>query len=249
MNQDIYLNRFKAQSYKEVSLINLAQLQKLHLESIPFENLDVIRNVPIYLNLSLIYSKIVESNRGGYCYELNGLFHWLLIELGYDAQLVAATVLRTTGHWAKADTHTAIIVQLDEPYLVDVGFGTATPRRPIPLNGKSLQDTRASFHIDKKAAHSFDIVRKSKSEERVLYRFSNEQRTLIDFHEGCVFNQVSKESTFTHFDIVTRSTANGQLTLNDSTLTRLEDGVQTKEVLSDVEKTNVLKKLFGISLE
>src|SRR5690554_5564842 len=89
-----YLNRFNTSSFKEVSLENLGNLQNLHLQHIPFENLDVIRRIPIYLNLTTIYNKIVKNNRGGYCYELNGLFHALLVELGYDAHLVSATVLR-----------------------------------------------------------------------------------------------------------------------------------------------------------
>ena len=73
---------------------NLSELQNLHLQHIPFENLDVIRKIPIYLNLKTIYEKIVVHHRGGYCYEVNGLFHALLCELGYDAHLVSATVLR-----------------------------------------------------------------------------------------------------------------------------------------------------------
>ena len=71
------------------------------MQHMPFENLDVIRKVPIYLNLQRIYEKIVSRKRGGYCYELNGLFNWLLTELGYDAHLIAATVRRPTGNGQK----------------------------------------------------------------------------------------------------------------------------------------------------
>lgn len=97
MDKRIYLNRFHAQSINGVAIEDLTYLQDKHLKHIPFENLDVIRKVPIYLNLSLIYEKIVDANRGGFCYELNGLFHWLLTELGFDADLVAATVLKPSG--------------------------------------------------------------------------------------------------------------------------------------------------------
>ena len=115
MDIELYLKRFHALSLKEVSLQNLGALQNLHLHHIPFENLDVIRHVPIYLNLKTIYEKIVGQHRGGYCYEVNGLFHALLCELGYDAHLISGTVLRQPGKWAKPDTHAAILVNLEEP--------------------------------------------------------------------------------------------------------------------------------------
>jgi len=243
-----YLARFNASSYDEVSLQNLENLQNLHLQHIPFENLDVIRKVPIYLNLTTIYTKIVTNNRGGYCYELNGLFHSLLQELGYDAHLVSATVLRNTGQWAKPDTHAAILVYLDQPYLVDVGFGAATHRLPLPLNEEERTDVAATYSIKKYEGKLFDLTRRSKSGERTLYRFNAEHKKLIDFHEGCVFNQVSKDSSFTHTDVVTRSTATGRITLDDQTLTIIDNETQEKTQLTSADKTRVLKDLFWIEL-
>ena len=73
-----YLKRFQASDLTEPSFEHLAELQFRHMQHVPFENLDVIRRVPIYLNLLTIYEKLVTARRGGYCYELNGLFHWLL---------------------------------------------------------------------------------------------------------------------------------------------------------------------------
>ena len=248
MDIDRYLTRFNASSCKEVSLQNLENLQNLHLQHIPFENLDVIRKVPIYLNLTTIYNKIVTNNRGGYCYELNGLFHSLLLELGYDAHLVSATVLRSTGEWAKADTHAAILVYLDEPYLVDVGFGAATHRLPVPLNETEKTDVSATYSIKQHDGQLFDLIRKSKSGARTLYRFNAEKKSLIDFHEGCVFNQVAKESSFTHTDVVTRATPTGRITLVDQTLTVYEYGIEEKTELTSEDKTHILQDLFSIDL-
>lgn len=248
MNVNNYLKRFNAHISDSTSLSDLTQLQKLHLQHVPFENLDVLQKVPIYLNLETIFKKIVHANRGGYCYELNGLFQWLLTELGYDANLVAATVLKPDDQWAKADTHAAIVVQLDEPYLVDVGFGAATPTVPVPLNKKSVNDVRATYSIERVNPTEFDLIRESNREERILYRFKDEKKELIYFHEGCVFNQVSQDSTFTHHDIVTRATENGQITLNDLTLSHLKGGSLEKEIISNEEKAYVLQKFFNISI-
>lgn len=247
MDKELYLTRFNA-SAKEPSLENLTELQNLHLQHIPFENLDVIRRVPIYLNLNTIFDKIVRNHRGGYCYELNGLFHALLNELGYSAHLVAATVLRPNGEWAKSHTHAAIIVHFDEPFLIDVGFGANTPRLPIPLSGISQIDVSATYKIKHHQTQIFDLIYETASDERILYRFNSMKKELVDFHEGCVFNQIAKESTFTHKDIIALATPTGRVTLTDRTFSEHGNGDIKKSILSEEEKKHVLQKIFKICL-
>ncbi|RNF41233.1 arylamine N-acetyltransferase family protein [Planococcus salinus] len=247
MDIEKYLKRFHAYPVKERFLQDLARLQSLHMQHIPFENLDVIRNVPIYLNLESIYDKIVNQHRGGYCYELNGLFHWLLQELGFDARLISATVQKPDGTWTKADTHTAILVNLDTPYLVDAGFGDSTIS-PIPLGGERFTDHSGTYKVEQHDETFYDLIRENDGEEKILYRFSTEEKRLEDFHEGCVFNQVSKDSPFTHDDLVTRATPDGRITLSGLQLTRSENGRKEKTDLTPEEKAKVLLEEFGIDL-
>lgn len=248
MDQTQYLKRLNM-SHESPSLESLAALQKMHLQTIPFENLDVIRRVPIYLNLETIYTKVVEQNRGGYCYELNGLFHSLLTKLGYDAHLVSATVLRPNNEWAKADTHAAIIVYLDQPYLVDVGFGAATPRVPVPLNGTAKTTVGETYKIEPQTADMFYLIREVDHSPKTLYQFKRQKKDLVDFHEGCVFNQVSKDSTFTHTDIISLATERGRVTLHDHLFTEVKDEVTEKRTLSSDEKNSVLTNVFMLSLK
>lgn len=247
MDATSYLKRFNAYPIEERFLQDLARLQSLHMQHIPFENLDVIRKVPIYLNLESIYEKIVNQRRGGYCYELNGLFHWLLQELGFDAKLVSATVLKPDGTAAKADTHAAILVELDAPYLLDVGFGDSTIS-PIPLGGERHTDHSGTYKIEAYDETLYNLIREEDGKERILYRFGTEEKQLSNFHEGCVFNQVSEESSFTHDDLVTRATDDGRITLSGLQLTRSENGEKHKTELSAEEKKKILKSEFGIEL-
>ncbi|MCM3711382.1 arylamine N-acetyltransferase family protein [Sporosarcina luteola] len=247
MEFEKYLERFNASHDNIPSLQQLSELQRLHMTKIPFENLDVIRSVPIYLNLNTIYDKIVLRNRGGYCYELNGLFHWLLRQLGYDASLVSATVYRPNGQWAKPETHAAIIVQLDEPYLVDVGFGDSTIL-PIPLNGSPQTDVSGTYAVQQSSKDVFDLIRTRNGDSRPLYRFTTIEKQLSDFHEGCVFNQVSPESTFTHVDIVTKATPTGRTTLRDFELTVSDNGVISSKTITEDAKEAILMDLFGINV-
>lgn len=250
MNSIDYLKRFHAYPVDELYLQDLAKLQSLHMQHIPFENLDVIRKQPIYLNLETVYDKIVNHKRGGYCYELNGLFHWLLQDLGFDAKLISATVLKPDGTAAKKDTHAAILVELDTPYLIDVGFGDSTVS-PIPLGGERHADHSGTYRIEELDSGFYGLIRQDgeDGEERTLYQFNTEEKVLADFHEGCVFNQVSRESTFTHDDLATRATEDGRITLAGNSLIRTENGVKSKEELSDAEKIIALKEEFGLELE
>lgn len=245
MNKEEYLKRFKAEVIQEHFLQNLADLQSLHMQNIPFENLDVIRKTPIYLNLESIYDKIVNHHRGGYCYELNGLFHWLLCELGFDAKLISATVQKPDGTWSKADTHAAILVELDTLYLVDAGFGDSTIS-PIPLGGERHTDHSGTYRVQQVDDVYYDLIKEKDDVEKVLYRFSTEEKLLADFHEGCIYNQVSKDSPFTHDDLVTRATTQGRITLSGNQLTRSENGEKEKTDLSSEEKRRILKEEFGI---
>lgn len=249
MNVKDYLSRFKASPIVHQSYDELSKLQRLHMQNVPFENLDVIRREPIYLNLERIYQKVVVNKRGGYCYEVNGLFHWLLRELGFDAKLGAATVRRPNGVWAKADTHVVILVKLDnETYLTDVGFGDSH-YHPINLNGTEQTDVSGTYKVIQQNEQVYDLARKDVDGWIPLYRFSTVEKKLVDFHEGCVFNQVSKDSSFTHHDLVTLATDKGRITLREHTLTTKEFGEIVEYVdLSNEEKDRILKNVFGIEL-
>lgn len=247
MNIQHYVKRFSSE-VDEPSLAHVSTLQLNHILSIPFENLDVIRRLPIYLNVETMYEKIVLQNRGGFCYELNGLFQYFLQQMGYDAHLIAATVKRPDGTWAKANTHAAIIVTLDRPYLVDVGFGAYTPRLPIPL-GQSVKTSIGESYTAKQVRDNvFDLIREEDNEKKTLYRFHTDEKSLIDFHEGCIFNQVSTQSTFTHVDIVSLGTKSGRLILRDHSL-KEQYGLTYKErSLTAEEKRQILTEQFSLCL-
>jgi N-hydroxyarylamine O-acetyltransferase len=79
-------------------------------------------------------SKII-GGRGGWCFELNGAFGWLLRELGYDVTYVSCRVHGDLpdGGWGPEFDHCALVVRVDgEPWFVDVGFGDAC-MMPVPL--------------------------------------------------------------------------------------------------------------------
>src|SRR5688572_4103465 len=92
---------------------SLRVLQRSHLLSVPFENLDIHWKRPITIDTAKFYDKIVGEKRGGFCYELNGAFNELLRSLGFQTRLVSARVFNGSEHGPGYD-HAAIIATLGD---------------------------------------------------------------------------------------------------------------------------------------
>ncbi|MEZ4850234.1 MAG: arylamine N-acetyltransferase [Bacteroidia bacterium] len=105
-----YLQRIEYQGDLTPSLTLLNQLQRAHLLSVPFENLDIHLPEEIRLNVEKIFQKVVHRRRGGFCYELNGLFHFLLVELGFEVKRISASVLGSKGLWGPEYDHLVNLV-------------------------------------------------------------------------------------------------------------------------------------------
>ncbi|MEO6393687.1 MAG: arylamine N-acetyltransferase, partial [Pyrinomonadaceae bacterium] len=120
---DRYLTRIGYAGSTEVSPQTLRDLQLAHLYSVPFENLDISAGRYIRLDLDRLFEKIVNERRGGFCYELNGLFSAMLRSLGFSVDRLAAGVANKSGGFGPKFDHLTLLVHLPEPYLADVGFG------------------------------------------------------------------------------------------------------------------------------
>ena len=97
MNVATYLRRINYPGSTEPTAETLGELHRAHMLAVPFENLDIHLGREIVLDDERLYAKIVEQQRGGFCYELNGAFAALLRELGFNVKKLAAGVARASG--------------------------------------------------------------------------------------------------------------------------------------------------------
>ena len=134
-----YLTRIGFQGSPRPDLITLRALHRAHQYAIPFENLDVQLRRPVTLDLEPSFDKIVHRRRGGWCYEMNRLMGWALEEIGFDVMRVAAGVMREHAGDSQLGNHLCLLVRLDQPYLVDVGFG-GSMIEPLPLTATERED-------------------------------------------------------------------------------------------------------------
>lgn len=130
---DPYMDRLGVDAVGRVpDLVLLTELQRSHLVAVPFENLDVYHRRPVRTDVSWSVPKITRHGRGGWCFELNGAFGWLLRQLGFRVDYVSCRVRGDDG-WGPDLDHCALLVHLDNTrWFVDVGFGDCC-MVPIPL--------------------------------------------------------------------------------------------------------------------
>ncbi|MCK7529214.1 MAG: arylamine N-acetyltransferase [Ignavibacteriales bacterium] len=170
------MNRIGIEKINDPSLKFLTELQNRHLLSIPFEDLDIPDGNRIELDLNKIYNKIIPSKRGGFCYELNGLFHWLLTSLGFNVDMLSASVFNSQKNdFGPEYDHMTLLVHLDKDYLVDVGFGDSF-RRPIEMPDGETEDISGHYRISKKEDKLFELLKKEENDFSSQYCFTKDPR-------------------------------------------------------------------------
>lgn len=224
----------------------LRRLHGRHLHVVPFENLSIHLGEDVPLDEDVLFDKIVTRRRGGYCYELNGLLAALLRGLGYRVSLFAARV-HGDGGFSPPFDHLALRVDLDEPWLVDVGFGRHT-EFPLRLDDRGEQsDPGGVFRVEEAPDGDLDIYRDGAPQ----YRIEQRPRQLADFSIAHGFQRFSPASHFTRSPFCTILTETSMITLAGRKLiTTTRAGVRSEEILEDDEQVLAAYRThFGITLD
>lgn len=245
-----YLKRIGIAESKNPSAEFLLELQIKHMLAIPFEDLDIPDRDEIVLDTERIFKKLILNGRGGFCYELNGLFYVLLRELGFDAQMIEGRVYnKERRDLGPPFDHMAILVKLENTYLADVGFGDSF-RSPIIFPGGTAEDVSGSYKIENAGDSFFRLMKIEDGEWTLKYEFTDAPRKIEDFREMCVFQQTNPGSVFRSRMVCTIATPGGRITLSDKSLAITNGSSKLKRDLTEpAEFYSLLKEYFGINLE
>lgn len=249
MDTEAYLKRINYNGLLAPGIESLRQLQLSHLLTVPFENLSIHIKEPIVLQYELLFDKIVRRKRGGFCYELNGLFSALLNRLGFNSVMLPAGVAKDEVGFSPDFDHMTIMVILEDRWLVDVGFGDSF-RQPLLINNRAPQfQKNRSYRIENDGNYLILYEKKIDSDWKPQYRFTLSSSRLRDFEEMCNYNQTSPDSHFTQKRICSIAKPNGRVTLSDMKLIETSGNEKSERVLSDeAEYATILLKEFGIIL-
>ena len=245
MNLDAYLTRIGYEGSLEPTLGTLQNLHRAHLLAVPYENLDIHLGRTLPLDETEIFDKLVTQRRGGWCFEMNGLFAWALRELGFAVTLLGAAVERVGSSVRKTD-HLALLVALDEPYLCDVGFGDGV-LEPLPLRAGRYRQEFLDYELTCKD-ETWRFHNQPHGAARG-FSFTLEPRTLDSFAGMCHTLQTSPKSGFVRVTVCERFNKKGYSVLRGATLLEVTAAGTRERVLEGADDFGaVLREKFGLEL-
>lgn len=244
-NLDAYLHRVRYTGPLEATADTLRELHRAHLLNITYENLDIHLGRALTLDLPTIFDKIVIHGRGGWCYEMNALLAWALREIGFDVRLLSGSVNRAHLGDAAESNHLVLLVQLDQPWLADAGFGNSI-LEPLPLvEGEHVQNGFV-FHLERDNGRWFF---QNQPHGGAGFDFTLEPRELRDFTERCAWLQTSPESGFVRVTVCHRQRPYGIVTLRGAVLQHVTpDGVAERVIETEDNYRRVLEDSFALDL-
>lgn len=196
----------------------LAELHRAHVAGILFENLDPLVGIPVSLEPAAIARKLVDSGRGGYCFEHNLLFKQALEALGAKVEPILARVRNgLPAGTINPLTHLLLRVEYEGAvWHADVGFGQGTLLEPIPFGpGGPYEQSGWRYRV---IAEGPLLVLQTAAEDgwRDLYAFGPEPAPMIDIEVSNWFTCTHPQSRFvTRLLVTEHGRDGGRTTLSD----------------------------------
>ncbi len=248
MDIQAYFERIGYTGTRELTRENLTALIRLHMETVPFENLDCYPNGFALTNdPARLFEKIVINRRGGICFELNGLLYELLKALGYDCYSVAVRIPRPDG--VAPVCHQGVMVKLNgEQFYCDVGFGGPGPKGALLLEDETVQCIDGEqFRVIRDGIH-ICIQGYHQENWNDILRFADIPCIREDFTGLLYHLSHAPDSYFVLHRLVNLCVkGGGSLALTDNRFTARRNGTVTQTLLkNDEEIREILAKEFGI---
>ncbi len=245
-----YLQRLQLTTLPDNPLARLHALHRAHLQTIPFENLDITFGRALSLDPVPLLDKLLHRQRGGFCYELNLAFAWLLETLGYQVDFLSARVFNGTPPQPGAEfDHLLLRVWVEDlPYLADVGFGECF-RTPLCLGAETATASDDPYWRAERNGEQWQLRHQRPDGWHPIYQFSLTPWPIEAFIDMLHYHQTSPDSVFRQRTLVSRLTEDGRITLADRMLIRTTDqGRSLKAVRDAARYREWLLEHFGITL-
>ncbi len=247
MDVNAYLKRIHFWGTGIADFSALEKLIQAHIMAVPFENIDIQLMCPIVLDTSSLFRKVVLNNRGGYCYELNGLFGALLKAIGFQVYYISGSITKGKNIGPLYD-HLALVVVIDsQRWLVDVGFGDFS-MKPLLIDNTHPQFDGQHYYQIQPKGNDFIVGKWLPEHNHFMseYVFSLLPRQLGEFKDINDIKQSQPNSLFMQNLICTIPTTNGRTTLINNRLIQTIGKKKTETTLTDNNAIwSVLKKHFN----
>lgn len=248
---DRYFERIRFATVPKVDLSTLSAIQWGHSCNIPFENLSVLRNLPINIDNESLQDKLVTRKEGGYCFEQNGLLLAVLQQIGFDAVPLSGRVrMGVDRSFMPARTHLFVKVRLDgEEWLLDGGVGGMSLTTPIRFVVDTIQETP---HEPRRIVRENGVYYHQglQGDEWVdVYEFTGEEMPMIDREVGNWWTSTNPRSKFKNNLMAALAMPNGErLGINNETFTHRRGAeVLRRETIGSLDQLHgLLRNEFGL---
>lgn len=264
---DLYLKRIGMERPKSLSKEYLDELVLAHQCSVVFENLDIYDlHKPISILPHDIFDKVVVKKRGGYCFELNGIFVLLLQALGYDAYPCPCRALRPGINVPLPVRHRGNIVRLNGQYLFcDVGYGGPMPPASIYVEEGTRQIVNGeTFWFERKDEFWWVLNRLTKGKVEIgvggntdgndevhevrVMTISIASWEPVDFIPANQYCSEDPDSIFVQKRMLNLRRRDGHIAITANMLTLVKNGVKESREITDEEAMKLAKDEFGLTL-
>jgi len=247
MDCSAYLHRIGFEGQPSADFATLRCVQRLHLRRIPFENLDVQLGRRVTLDRAHAFAKLVNDHRGGWCFEMNSVFGWALECIGFSVMPMTGAVRRYEGGPDPVGNHLVLCVDLDKPYLVDVGLGDG-PAEPIPLEQGVCRQPGRVLRLEQLGKGWWRLHDAGNSPVSSL-DFLHQPADWELLRRQCHWLQSSPQSRFVQNAICLRHTEKGIVALVGRVLKTVHRDGTTERLLSTAtEYVDTLRTTFDIRL-
>ena len=245
-----YLKRINYSGEIRPTIDLLETLHQSQIYTIPFENFDILLDRGISRDPDRLFEKLVNTARGGYCFELNGLFLRVLKAIGFNARALLARV-HLTGIPSGRGHQISLVTLQGRQWIADVGFGSQSLRSPIPfeLDQPATQDG-LTFRLV--GAGNFGTMLQTLTDRQWvdLYSFDLAYVFPNDILYGNHFTSTHPSDFFTFTRVAALPLTNGSITLLNRTLKKKTgDFEQVWELEEGQAYLDALKNHFGIELD
>jgi N-hydroxyarylamine O-acetyltransferase len=247
---DNYFARIGYSGAAGATLETLDALHTGHTFNIPFENLDVFCGRAISLEPDALYGKLVTRRRGGYCFEMNGLFSRVLAELGFHVTRLLARGAFGGAYTAK--THEVMTAEIGgQAYLCDVGYGAEGIAAPLPLVvGAELTQFTNTYRFSEDPRFGYILERVTGDGFTPMYAFTLDECLPDDYELSNHYTSTHPASFFRMMKFVTMPTRSGRVTLTDNSFKTVANGRVTETPVSgNAEFAKLLAQRFGLDID
>jgi N-hydroxyarylamine O-acetyltransferase len=228
-NLNAYLERISFKGTAAASLASISAMMRQQLHTVPFENLDVQAGKIVSLVPEHIVDKVVHQRRGGYCYEVNGLFSMALGALGVPYRWVAARPMFYPTR--RPRTHMAVVAEIEgRQWLIDLGFGSYGITAPMALDDldTEIAQGRDRFKLSRLDNGDWLLQAWVAQTWANQYSFDLTPQEWVDFDPVNYLNSTHPEAVFVKALLVIGHHPRGRTILFGNSLKTIIDG-QTEQ--------------------